>query len=154
VAVAASAPAPSAEASPPISPPATPVGGAETASTGGESPAPREAVAVSREAVAAPREVAGLPRETIAASREAPAALREGWTLQLAAYSTEARAMAQRQDLARVWPGAHVQKGDVGGRPVWRVRVGRYPTRREAEEAAQRMVAAGHRVIVVEDATR
>jgi DedD protein len=104
-------------------------------------------------AVATSREGAALPRET-AASREIPAELREGWTLQFAAYSTEARAMAQREDLARGWPGAHVQKGDVGGRTVWRVRVGRYPTRREAEEAAQRMAAAGHRVIVVEDPAR
>jgi DedD protein len=78
----------------------------------------------------------------------------EAWTLQLAAYSTEARAMAVRDDLARAWPETHVQKGDVGGRPVWRVRVGRYPTRRDAEEAARRLAAAGHRPIVVEAATR
>jgi septal ring-binding cell division protein DamX len=90
-----------------------------------ENPSPREA--------AVPREVAAAPRE--------------GWALQLGAYSTEARAV----DLARAWPGAQVQKADVGGRPVWRVRVGRYPTRREAEEAAQRMEAAGRRVIVVEN---
>ena len=62
--------------------------------------------------------------------------------------------MAVRDDLARAWPEAHVQKGDVGGRPVWRVRVGRYPTRRDAEEAARRLAAAGHRPIVVEAATR
>jgi hypothetical protein len=42
----------------------------------------------------------------------------------------------------------------VGGRPVWRVRVGRYSTRREAEEAARRMAAAGQHVLVVEDVPR
>ena len=70
--------------------------------------------------------------------------------MQIGAYSSEARAV----DLARAWPGAYVQKVDMAGRPVWRVRVGRYPTRREAEEAAQRMATAGHRTLVVEDPAR
>ena len=56
--------------------------------------------------------------------------------------------------MARAWSGAYVQKVEIAGRTVWRVRVGRYPTRREAEEAAQRMAAAGERVLVVEDAAR
>ena len=121
---------------------------------------PREAAVVPREVAALPRAAAPLPREAAAGrrqpreavppSREAAALPPEGWTVQLGAYSSEGRAV----DLARGWPGAHVQKGDVGGRPVWRVRVGRYATRREAEEAAQRMAAAGHRVIVVEAAAR
>jgi rare lipoprotein A len=123
---------------------------------------PREVPAPPREAAAPPRETAALPRETAppreaaaprevpAPPREAAAPPREGWTLQLGAYSSEGRAV----DLARVSPGAYVQKGDVGGRPVWRVRVGRYSTRREAEEAARRMAAAGQRVLVVEDVPR
>jgi len=122
------------------------------------APVPREAAALPREVTAPPREVAAAPREVAAAPREAAApvpreaatAPRTGWTVQLGAYSSEGRAV----DLARAWPDARVQKADLGGRPVWRVRVGRYPTRREAEEAAQRMAAAGHRVIVVEDAAR
>jgi rare lipoprotein A len=122
------------------------------------APVPREAAAPPREVAVVPREVAVVPREVAAAPREAAApvpreaatAPRAGWTLQLGAYSSEGRAV----DLARAWPDARVQKADLGGRPVWRVRVGRYPTRREAEEAAQRMAAAGHRVIVVEDAAR
>ena len=115
------------------------------------APVPREAAAPPREAAAAPREVAAAPREAAApVPREAATAPRAGWTVQLGAYSSEGRAV----DLARAWPDARVQKADLGGRPVWRVRVGRYPTRREAEEAAQRMAAAGHRVIVVEDAAR
>ena len=122
------------EASPPLSPPATPVTGADASSPGEKQ---------------APREVAALPREAASLPREVDAAPRAGWTLQLAAYSSEDRAV----DLARAWPGAQVQKADAGGRPVWRVRVGRYPTRREAEEAAQRMAAAGQRVLVVEAAT-
>jgi septal ring-binding cell division protein DamX len=103
-----------------------------------------------REVAVAPREVTVAPREVTAPPREAAAPPRAGWTLQLAAYSSEARAV----DLARAWPGAHVQKADGGGRPLWRVRMGRYPTRREAEEAAQRLAAAGQRVIVVEDVGR
>jgi rare lipoprotein A len=141
-AVAAPVPAPSPGSPPPISPPATPVVSAE-APAARENPPPREVAAAPREAAAAPREVAAAPREAAAAPRE-------GWTLQLGAYSTEARAV----DLARAWPGAQVQKADVGGRPVWRVRVGLYPTRREAEEAAQRMEAAGRRVIIVDNAAR
>jgi rare lipoprotein A len=115
------------------------------------APVPREVAVVPREAAAPPREVAAAPREAAApVPREAATAPRAGWTVQLGAYSSEGRAV----DLARAWPDARVQKADLGGRPVWRVRVGRYPTRREAEEAAQRMAAAGHRVIVVEDAAR
>jgi rare lipoprotein A len=125
------APAPAPESSPPISPSATPVASAKDSSTG-ESPAPRAVTAAPRETAALPREAAAVPREV--------------WSVQLAAYSTEARAV----DVARGWPGAYVQKVEIAGRTVWRVRVGRYPTRREAEEAAQRMAAAGHRVLVVE----
>ena len=175
---AAPAPPPSPESSPPISPPATPVASAADSSTGASqvpreagvppreaAAPPREVAAPSRETAAPPREVAKAPREAAAPPREAAvpprevaaappreaaAAPRAGWTLQLAAYSSEGRAV----DLARAWPDARVQKADLGGRPVWRVRVGRYPTRREAEEAAQQMAAAGHRVIVVEDAAR
>jgi len=173
----APAPVSPTESSPPISPSATPVTGAKDSSAG-ESAAPRAADASQRETAAAPREtaqapretparlpeaaaaprqavvrppeVAAAPRETATRPRETAAVPREGWSVQLGAYSSEARAV----DLARAWPGAYVQKVDMAGRPVWRVRVGRYPTRREAEEAAQRMAAAGHRTLVVEDAAR
>ena len=84
------------------------------------------------------------------APRAATAPGAEGWSVQLAAYSSEAPALALRDSLARTWPDTRVQRAEVGGRQVWRVRVGNFSSRREADEAGKRLAASGYRVIVVE----
>jgi diacylglycerol kinase family enzyme len=47
------------------------------------------------------------------------------------------------------WAETYVQRAEVGGRTVYRVRVGKAVTRGEAQRLAQRLAAAGYDVIVV-----
>ena len=63
-----------------------------------------------------------------------------------------AGAVTLRDSLARAWPDARVQRAEVGGRPLWRVRVGNYASRREADEAVKRLAASGYRAMVVDAA--
>jgi cell division protein FtsN len=70
--------------------------------------------------------------------------------VQLGAYASEGSALSLRDALVRSWPDARVQRAEVSGRTMWRVRVGNYATRRDADEAAKRLSASGYRAMVVE----
>ena len=70
------------------------------------------------------------------------------FTVQVAAFTSEDRASALRERLERVWPAARVQRADVAGRTLWRVRVGPYGTREEAERQARRLAGAGYDALV------
>ena len=76
------------------------------------------------------------------------AAARGTFAVQVAALTSQARAGALRERLERAWPGARVERADVAGQTVWRVRVGRYATRDEAAAAAQRLAADGWPAVV------
>ena len=79
----------------------------------------------------------------------APAAAARGtFAVQVAAFTSEARAGALRERLEGAWPGARVERAEVPGRTLWRVRVGRYATRAEAAAAAARLAAAGFAALV------
>jgi peptidoglycan lytic transglycosylase len=117
-----------------------------------EPPAPRVGVATRTEPATATPPVPRAepaPRGDLA-GRANPAPRVEGWSVQLGAYSSEAPALTLRDSLARAWPEARVQRAEVAGRSMWRVRVGNYASRREADEAAKRLAASGYRVMVVE----
>ena len=73
------------------------------------------------------------------------------FSVQAGSFATEDRALALKGELERTWSGAFVRRAEVGGRPVYRVRVGRFATRQEAQGLAQQLAAAGHAVLVVED---
>jgi cell division protein FtsN len=90
------------------------------------------------------------PRRVEPPPRPAGASRAEGWAVQLAAYGSEAPALTLRDNLARSWPDARVQRAEVGGRQLWRVRVGNYASRREADEAVKRLAASGYRAMVVD----
>ncbi len=81
-------------------------------------------------------------------SRAAPPG---AFSVQVAAFTSEARAGALRDQLEAAWPGARVQRADVGGRTLWRVRVGPYATRDEAEGEARRLAGAGYDAIVTDE---
>ena len=70
------------------------------------------------------------------------------FTVQVAAFTSEDRASALRERLERVWPAARVQRAEVAGRTLWRVRVGPYATREEAERQARRLAGAGYDALV------
>jgi cell division protein FtsN len=129
------------------------------APVGAEASAPPEAAAPRAQPVArteprvepAPR-VEQMPRVE-PPPRPAPAGRAEGWSVQLAAYASEPPALSLRDSLARTWPDARVQRAEIGGRLMWRVRVGNYANRREADEAVKRLAASGYRPMVVDAAS-
>ncbi len=88
--------------------------------------------------------VVGLPGSTQATQR-AP------FTVQVASFTSEVRALAFKDTLGPEWEGLSVQRAEVEGRVFYRVRVGTYATRPEAQRAAQRLAVAGYTVIVMEE---
>ena len=148
-------PAPSmASSQTPVSPPAQVI-----APVGAESPAAAAEAAASRVqpvARTAPRiepapRVEPVPR--VESPPRPPTGRAEGWSVQLAAYASEPPALSLRDNLARTWPDARVQRAEIGGRLLWRVRVGNYANRREADEAVKRLAASGYRPMVVDAAS-
>lgn len=86
--------------------------------------------------------VIGLP-DSARATQHGP------FTVQLASFTSEVRALALKDTLGSQWEGASVQRAEVGGRVFYRVRVGTYASRLEAQSVAQRLAAAGYTVIVM-----
>ena len=81
----------------------------------------------------------------------APAVRERVFTIQVGAFSTQERASAlQRQLPSADAAVSSVQPAEIGGRMIYRVRVGRFTGRAEAEEYARRLSALGYAVIVVE----
>ena len=78
-----------------------------------------------------------------------PRAVPGDFAVQVGAFTSEERAGALRLRLASAWPGAYVERADVAGQTFWRVRVGRFATRGEAVDAAERLAAAGWAPVVI-----
>jgi len=88
--------------------------------------------------------VIGLPGSTVRTQSGA-------FSVQVAAFTSEHRAAVLKDMLDRAWADTYVQRAEVGGQTVYRVRVGTYATRREAHRVAQHLAAAGYEVIVMEE---
>lgn len=73
------------------------------------------------------------------------------FSVQVASFTSEQRASVLKDILDQTWQETYVQRVEVGGWAVFRVRVGHYATRQQAREAAQRLASAGYRVLVVEE---
>jgi rare lipoprotein A len=86
----------------------------------------------------------------IAGPTARPPAEARAFSVQVGAFSTEDRAEALRRELdgAGVDAGS-VQAAELGGRTIYRVRVGRFGGRAEAEAQARRLAALGYAVLVV-----
>lgn len=81
----------------------------------------------------------------------APAARERVFSIQVGAFSSQERAAALQRQLPSLDAAvSSVQAAELGGRTIYRVRVGRFTGRAEAEEHARRLSALGHAVIVVE----
>lgn len=89
---------------------------------------------VVEEAGAARPPVAPRPAPAAPAPRPAPARVGGGYVVQVAAFSSQARAAAAARSL-----GAHVVQG--GG--VWRVRLGPYPSQQAAQGGVRAAAAKG-----------
>jgi rare lipoprotein A len=70
---------------------------------------------------------------------------------QVGSFTSEHRALVVKNELARTWAGAYLQRAEVGGRTFYRVGVGTFTSRLEAERLAKRLAAAGYEVIVTEE---
>lgn len=68
------------------------------------------------------------------------------FTVQIGAFTTRARAEALRDAVA----GATIVPSNVGSETVYRVRVGVYPDRTRAGEAARELATRGYQALVVE----
>lgn len=88
--------------------------------------------------------VIGLPGSTVGTRSGA-------FSVQVASFTSEHRAAVLKDILDRAWADTYVQRAELGGRTVYRVRVGKAATRSEAQGLAQRLTAAGYEVIVMEE---
>jgi len=143
------APAPSPPAPAP-SPPAPVMSAPPTSSAPAPAMTAPPAPTAPAQTVAAPAPTAPVRLATAPPAPAAPAPPTEGWSVQLGAYASEGSAVSLRDSLARSWPDARVLRAEVSGRTLWRVRVGNYASRRDADEAARRLSASGYRAMVVD----
>ena len=73
------------------------------------------------------------------------------FTVQVASFTAEQRAVVLKDILVGEWPDSYVQRAEVGGQTFYRVRVGKYATRQEARGLAQRLASSGYDVVVMEE---
>lgn len=73
------------------------------------------------------------------------------FSVQVGSFILEHRALALKGELERKWMGAFVRRAEVGGQAFYRVRLGRFGSRAEAEQVARQLAAAGHAVLVTDD---
>ena len=126
---------------------------AETAAVAAVTAQPEPEPAVETPAAAAPVAVAAAPTQPAAAPPPAPAprpapatpapVAKGDWVVQLGSFGAEdnARALARRAD--QFGYRANVSTTRANGRTLYRVRVGPYEGRREAEAAASALGAHG-----------
>ncbi len=131
----AAAPAPATE-----TPPATPAASAAPAAS------PPAAPVVSAAAPPAPPAKAESPP---AAAPKASAPAPQGFIVQLAAFADDKGANALAGRLKRGGYAAYVEPLQTSRGTLWRVRVGGYPTRAEADAASEKLRAEGQKPIVV-----
>ena len=115
----------------------------EAAATIGKSPAPPAVERRAHEAErTAPREAAPspkeAPKEASKAAAEAPPA-GDGFAVQIAALNVRSEADAIAKRLSSKGYAAYVMSPANGTPSVYRVRVGKFPTRREAESIAAKL---------------
>ncbi len=86
-----------------------------------------------------------LPSTSTAASASAAAPGVPGvqYIVQIGAYSQRADAESQRAKVALTGLEAHLDERAVGGRTLWRVRVGPYPTAQQADQAQKTLSQNG-----------
>jgi rare lipoprotein A len=85
----------------------------------------------------------------IGGSASAPSSRERAFTVQVGAFSAEERAVALQRELEGTGAVANVRTAEVGGRTIYRVRVGRFTSHAEAADTARRLAGSGYTVIVV-----
>ncbi len=73
---------------------------------------------------------------------------RGAFTIQVAAFADETRAIALERELAAKGVDAGVRRAELGDRVLYRVRAGRFTRRADAGHYARRLAALGYTVLV------
>jgi rare lipoprotein A len=92
--------------------------------------------------------IVSLPDAPVDA-RLTPASPGEQFSLQLAAFTSPARAESLRRSLEREGSTPTVSESTVGGQRFYQVRLGPYPDRRAADSEARRLAERGYFSVVV-----
>ncbi len=87
----------------------------------------------------------------ISLSRAAAEARRGTFSIQAGSFAAQERAITLRNALAANWADALVVPAEVGGRTLYRVRLGSFGSRSEAQHVAEQLASAGYSVIVVQE---
>lgn len=72
------------------------------------------------------------------------------YAVQVASFTAESSAQALKAELERKVSGVHMVKALVGGETYYRVRIGNFPSRTEAQATAERLAGLGYRVLIME----
>ena len=72
------------------------------------------------------------------------------YSLQVASFTAESSAQALKAELERKVSGVHMVKALVGGETYYRVRIGSFGSRTEAQATAERLASLGYRVLIME----
>ena len=72
------------------------------------------------------------------------------YAIQAGSFAAETSARALKTELEPKIAGVHIVKALVGGEAYYRVRVGNFASRTEAQGTAERLAALGYRVLVME----
>lgn len=76
------------------------------------------------------------------------------YAIQVASFTAESSAQALKRELERKVTGVHIAKGVISGETYYRVRVGGFASRTEAEAAANRLAGLGYQVLIMESTDR
>ncbi len=85
----------------------------------------------------------------ISGSTLAPTSRERAFTVQVGAFSAQERAVTLQRELGSAGAEANVRQAEVGGRTIYRVRVGRFASHAEAAVTARRLAARGYAVILL-----
>jgi rare lipoprotein A len=76
------------------------------------------------------------------------------YAIQVASFTAESSARALKTELEPKIVGVHIVKALVGGEAYYRVRIGSFGSRTEAQATAERLAGLGYRVLVMESDER
>jgi len=74
------------------------------------------------------------------------------YAIQVASFTAESSARALKTELEPKIAGVHIVKALVGGEAYYRVRIGSFGSRAEAQATAERLASLGYRVLIMEAA--
>ena len=93
--------------------------------------------------------VISIRLRVIASLTSGPPSRDRAFAVQVGAFSAQETALALQRELAGTGAEANVLQAEVGGRTIYRVRVGRFASSAEATATARRLAKIGYAVIVV-----